>query len=309
MRIKRYFHFQALCFIFSGFMLQGEAVAEAEAIYKFKDGTEPFALYKEPYADPPQQVEKPKIKPIKPKKSTKPMEVFMEIGRPEASTPPPAPAPKKESPEETWVESYQRKPQTRPTISDSSVFEEPSKPTTSSPVSSFFDFENLRFIQPAFAKDQVERIVQGNPNPLPHKIFWNQGRGLFQKKRSFLVRTIPSGGLCEENFNPIEIRELNSNQPAKQRCVQKGQSVLIEVSKDEGLMFLNGNRTPSWEKEDRALLTQDEKELKKLEEKYAEERKILEEHYESEKLNLKETYVKARGDLEQRYKDEKLKLK
>ncbi|MGL4371216.1 MAG: hypothetical protein ACRCTK_00955 [Alphaproteobacteria bacterium] len=93
MRLKECLHFQALCFIFSGLMLQHEAVAEAEsgvvAVYKFKEGTKPFTLYKEPYAEPSNQVETPKpeeIKPMEeiasPKKLNKPEAKPMEIGRP-----------------------------------------------------------------------------------------------------------------------------------------------------------------------------------------------------------------------------------
>ncbi|MGL4371217.1 MAG: hypothetical protein ACRCTK_00960, partial [Alphaproteobacteria bacterium] len=152
--------------------------------------------------------------------------------------------------EKDRVESYyhqegRNKPQ-RPTVVDPSVFEPP-KSTTPEPTSSLFNFEKLGFIQPAFAEkpNQAEQLAPGQPTPLPHKVFWNQGVGPFQKKRSFWVKTIPSNSLCKEGFNPIEIQELESNQPVKQRCVKQGEPALIEVSKDEGLTVLNGNITPS----------------------------------------------------------------
>ncbi|MGL4371059.1 MAG: hypothetical protein ACRCTK_00130, partial [Alphaproteobacteria bacterium] len=86
-----------------------------------------------------------------------------------------------------------------------------------------------------------------------------------------------------EGFNPIEIQELESNQPVKQSCVKQGEPALIEVSKDEGLTVLNGNITPSWKEEGRELPTQEEKylkdrkkqELKELEEKYVKELEML----------------------------------
>ncbi|MGL5719413.1 MAG: hypothetical protein ACRCYP_01265 [Alphaproteobacteria bacterium] len=304
MKNKGCFHFQALCLIFSGLMLQHEAVAEAEsavvAVYKFKEGTKPFTLYKEPYAEPSVETSKSEEKPKIQETDMKPME----IGRPEPrKDPPPNPQqPSRPQPEEERVESYHRKetknPQ-RPTIMDPSVFE-PSKSTTSEPLSSLFNFENLGFIQPAFAEklNQPKQITPGEPYPLPHKVFWNQGVGTFQKKRSFLVKTIPSNGLCEEGFNPIEIQELDSRQPAKQRCVKQDESVLIEVSKDEGLTVLNGKSAPIWKEKGMEFQTQDKEYLEqkrqrdfaKLEEKYAKERVTLEKRYENEKTNLKARY-------------------
>ncbi|MGL4824707.1 MAG: hypothetical protein ACRC4G_00705 [Alphaproteobacteria bacterium] len=304
MKNKGCFCFQALCFIFSGLMLQHEAVAEAEsgvmAVYKFKEGTKPFTLYKESYAEPSVETSKPEEKPKIQETDMKPME----IGRPEPrNDPPPKPQPQLNNIEKDRVESYyhqkgRKKPQ-RPTIMDPSVFE-PSKSTTSEPLSFLFNFENLRFIQPAFAgkSDQAEQLIQGKSNLLPHKVFWNQGVGPFQKKRSFLLKTISSNGLCKEGFNPIEIQELDSKQPAKQRCVKQGEPVLIEVSKDEGLTVLNGKITPSWQEEGRELPTQEEKylevrkkqELEALEKKYAKELETLEKRYKTEKLNLEARY-------------------
>ncbi len=307
MRLKECLHFQALCFIFSGLMLQHEAVAEAEsevvAVYKFKEGTKPFTLYKEPYAEPSKQIETPKPEEIKPEtQKTEPKP--MEIGKPEQwNEPSTKPQPQPQA-EEERVESYHRKETKnlpRPTIlpSNPSVFEAPPIPTTPKPTSSLFNFENLGFIQPAFAgkSDQAEQLIPGQPIPLPHKVFWKEGMG-FQKKRSFLVKTLPSNGLCEEGFNPIEIQELDSKQPVKQRCVKQGEYVLIEVSKDEGLTVLNGKIAPIWKEKGMKFQTQDkeyleqksQRDLAKLEEKYAKERATLEKRYENEKTNLKARY-------------------
>ncbi|MGL5784459.1 MAG: hypothetical protein ACRCYZ_03195 [Alphaproteobacteria bacterium] len=302
MKNKGCLRFQALCLIFSGLMLQNKAIAEAEvgvnAVYKFKDGTKPFTLYKEPYVEPSNPVETPK-----------PKEKPMEIGRPEPINKP-ASNPQPNNTEKARVESFRkktprltRKKPPRPTIIDPAVFEEPPKSTTPEPTSSLFNFENLGFIQPAFAKksDQAEQITPDKPYPLPHKVSWNQGVVPFQKKRSFLVKTIPSNGLCEEGFTPIEIQELDSKQPVKQRCVKQGEYVLIEVSKDEGLTVLNGKSAPIWKEKGIKFQTRDkeyleekmQQELEEIEKKYAKEREILEQRYQSEVLNLKARYNNA----------------